>query len=165
MPRVFVNIEGEARQVGITPTALTSLINRGIREGWSQRQTIAVARNAGLSFANATFRAMWHAAADVISRAPTTRAIPPGVGVDITDVAHSEFGRPGSFYYWIELTYVHLDTGDTETNMILMQRDGLRPPDEVSGDALDAIGDEPGNYDLEDGMAIAGANVYAVTER
>jgi hypothetical protein len=165
MPRVFVDIEGEARQVGITPTALTSLINRGIREGWSQRQTISVARNAGLSFANATFRAMWHAAADVLSRAPATRAIPPGVGVDITDVASAGFGRPGQFYYWIETTYVHLDTGDTETQMILMQRDSLVDPSEVEQDALDAIGDEPGNYDLEDGMAIAGANVWAVTER
>lgn len=162
---MFVDIEGEARQVGITPTALTALVNRGIREGWSQRQTIAVARNAGLSFANNTFRAMWHAAADVLSRAPATRAIPPGVGVDITDVAHGQLGRPGSFYYWIELTYVHLDTGDTETQMILMQRDQLEHPDDVAGDALESVGDEPGNYDLEEGMAIAGANVYAVTER
>lgn len=95
---------------------LAGFISRAIREGFSQRAAIAAAREAGASFADVRFRALWRAATAAIERRADVMGLPghrrPGV-----DVFQPWPTRKGTgFSYQVTVTI-----RDTATGLVMNQ--------------------------------------------
>lgn len=162
MARVRINVAETAEEIGVAPGGLVSIVNRGINEGWSQRQTIGVARELSLRFGDSTFRDIWRHQEAMYSRQSAVLAHPPDVPFGPEHVTQTSWGQPGKYYYWITLLRREVGSGDLIEDTSVRWSDELRSADDVVGDLMGDIDQHAEDYR---GVATTfGATVYAVTQ-
>lgn len=156
------DVTATADEIGVAPGGLVSIVNRGLQEGWSQRQTIAVAREMDLHFANSTFRSLWSDQSAMYARQSEVMSHPPNVPFTIDQVSQTSWGKPGTFYHWITIVRREVGTGELITDTSVRWGDELRSADDVVSDLMDDIDQHAEEYGGQ--TVTLGAYVYAVTQ-
>lgn len=156
------NVTAAAEGVGVGPGGLVSVVNRGIQEGWSQRQTISVARELGLHFANQTFRNLYNEQSALYARREAVMSHPPDTPFGPEHVTQTTWGKPGVYYHWITIVRREVGTGELVTDTSVRWGDELRSADDVVSDLMDDIDQHAEEYGGQ--MVTLGAFVYDVTQ-
>lgn len=155
------DVSATAERIGVAPGGLVSIVNRGIGEGWSQRQTIAVARDLDLHFGDQVFRTLWRHQEAAFSRMGEVLASPPDQPIDPRLVTPTTWGKPGVFYHWITIVRRDRQTGEIVEDTTVRWGDELRSADDVTEDVMaDLTEGESGSIA---GYAFLGASMYNVT--
>lgn len=165
MARVSINVEGVANEIGVAPGGLVSVVNRGITEGWSQRQTIAVGRALDMHFSDTTFRQLWHHQEDVQSRMADVLSHDPSSPIDPQLVSGSQWGKVGTYYHWITIVRRVAGSGELIEDTSVQSSDEIRSADDVVGDMFDQWAEHDQEYSSGAGIQTVGAYVYSVTQR
>lgn len=134
-----VNIETAAGDIGTSPAGLVGVVRQGIDEGWSQRQAIAVAREAGLSFRDATFRDLWHDVNSEAARADQIARTEPGLPVPREAVTDVSYGKPDTFLHWITQYFRDRQSGDIISETFSLDSPDLLSPDEAISQLIDRL--------------------------
>lgn len=134
-----VNIQAAAGEVGQSPAGLAGIVRTGISEGWSQRTAIAVAREAGLSFRDSTFRALWRDVNAQYARAEQVAATEAGSPVALGAVTETDYGKAGTFNYWIVQYFRDRQSGDILSETFTLDSPDLLSPDEAIAQLTDRL--------------------------
>lgn len=161
-----VNISDVAGEIGSSPAGLVGVVNRAIDEGWSQRTAIAVAREAGLSFRDATFRDLWRDVNTEAARQEQVARTEPGIPIARESVSEVSYGKPGTYLHWIVQYFRDRTSGDILSETFALDSPELLSPDEAIAQLQDRLdeSDEAEEYDAAQqrlGFTVSGVTTRA----
>ena len=143
--------------------AWTSLINRALQAGSSQRATLAEGRRLNLTIRDRYFRELWHhqelllANREQVLQHPMD-APPPG-----TLIQEDSWGRPGTYYTWIRLQKRIEGTADIIDEYAVVDTEGPVSPDEAIAQLMQRFQGADTPNDTGKGVTILGADAWGFT--
>jgi hypothetical protein len=133
-----------------------SFVRDALEQGWSQRHTLEVGREAGMLPRDSVFRDVWHAEVESRRKAADLADL-PGQS-QIPDALHVEWGvgRAGEYRYNMHMQVFDTETGEVRTQWHTVTNSTPLTPNEAEGQALD-------DYDHELGPDTPQGNVMGAT--